>query len=90
MYNSSLKNNITKECAAYCMRGIVQFLNGDISKFNEYVEKAKDIYDAKEEEVNWTNCVIKSNGKRVRAKVNMITQEVRDYEGNIIREGIKK
>lgn len=36
---------MTKEVLQYCLRGIVQHLNGDIDRFNDYVEKATRIYE---------------------------------------------
>lgn len=89
MVNESLLNKgVTKECASYCMRSIIQLMNGNTKKFEEYVSKAIEINNEIEEKVNWTNCSYKVNGKRVKAKINMKTQEIRDLEGNILREGV--
>lgn len=63
-------------------------MNGNTKKFEEYVSKAIEINNEIEEKVNWTNCSYKVNGKRVKAKINMKTQEIRDLEGNILREGV--
>ena len=44
MNNESLLNKgVTKECASYCMRSIVQLLNGNTKKFEEYAGKALEI-----------------------------------------------
>lgn len=89
MVNNSLENKgVTKEAAQYCLRSIIQLMNGNTKKFEEYVSKAIEINNEIEEKVNWTNCSYKVNGKRVKAKINMKTQEIRDLEGNILREGV--
>lgn len=89
MVNNSLENKgVTKEAAEYCFRSIIQLMNGNTKKFEEYAAKAIDINNEIEEKVNWTNCTFKVNGKRVKAKINMKTQEIRDLEGNILREGV--
>jgi len=89
MVNNSLENKgVTKECASYYMRSIVQLLNGNTKKFEEYAAKAIDINNEIEEKVNWTNCNYKIGGKKVKAKVNMKTQEIRDLEGNVLRSGV--
>lgn len=41
-----------------------------------------------EDKINWTNCNFKVNGKKVPAKINMKTQEIRDLEGNVLRSGV--
>ena len=79
---------VHKEAAQYCFRSIIQLMNGNTKKFEEYVSKAIEINNEIEEKVNWTNCSYKVNGKRVKAKINMKTQEIRDLEGNILREGV--
>lgn len=89
MVNNTLeKQGVTKECASYCMRSIVQLLNGNNKKFEEYAVKAIEINKEVEEKNNWTNCTFKVNGKRVKAKINMKTQEIRDLEGNVLRSGV--
>ena len=89
MVNNSLENKgVTKEAAQYCFRSIIQLMNGNTKKFEEYVSKAIEINNEIEEKVNRTNCSYKVNGKRVKAKINMKTQEIRDLEGNILREGV--
>lgn len=89
MVNNSLENNgVTKEAAEYCFRSIIQLMNGNTKKFEEYAAKAIDINNEIEEKVNWTNCTFKVNGKKVKAKINMKTQEIRDLEGNVLRSGV--
>lgn len=89
MVNNSLENKgVTKECAKYCMQSIVRLLNGDIKKFEEYATKAIEINNEIEDKINWTNCNFKVNGKKVPAKINMKTQEIRDLEGNVLRSGV--
>ena len=88
MVNNSLENKgVTKEAAEYCFRSIIQLMNGNTKKFEEYAAKAIDINNEIEEKVNWTNCTFKVNGKKVKAKINMKTQEIRDLEGNVLRSG---
>lgn len=89
MVNNTLeKQGVTKECASYCMRSIVSLLDGNTKKFEEYAVKAIEINKEVEEKINWTNCTFKVNGKRVKAKINMKTQEIRDLEGNVLRSGV--
>ena len=89
MVNNSLDNKgVTKEAAEYCFRSIIQLMNGNTKKFEEYAAKAIDINNEIEEKVNWTNCTFKVNGKKVKAKINMKTQEIRDLEGNVLRSGV--
>ncbi len=86
MVNNSLENKgVTKEAAEYCFRSIIQLMNGNTKKFEEYAAKAIDINNEIEEKVNWTNCTFKVNGKKVKAKINMKTQQIRDLEGNVLR-----
>ncbi|SCK03372.1 Uncharacterised protein [uncultured Clostridium sp.] len=41
MVNKTLENQgVTKECAEYCARSIIQFMNGNTKKFEEYAAKA--------------------------------------------------
>ena len=90
MVNNSLENKgVTKEAAEYCFRSIIQLMNGNTKKFEEYAAKAIDINNEIEEKVNWTNCTFKVNGKKVKAKINMKTQEIRDLEGNVLRSGVQ-
>lgn len=63
-------------------------MNGNTNKFEEYVSKSIEINNEIEEKVNWTNCTYKVNGKKVKAKINMKTQEIRDLEGNVLRSGV--
>lgn len=89
MVNNTLeKQGVTKETASYCFRSIIQLMNGDTKKFEEYAAKAIEINNEVEEKVNWTNCTFKVNGKRVKAQINMKTQEIRDLNGNILRSGV--
>lgn len=89
MVNNTLENKgVTKETASYCFRSIIQLMNGDTKKFEEYASKALEINREIEEKVNWTNCTFKVNGKRVKAQINMKTQEIRDLNGNILRSGV--
>ena len=89
MVNNSLENKgVTKEAAEYCFRSIIQLMNGNTKKFEEYAAKAIDINNEIEEKVNWTNYTFKVNGKKVKAKINMKTQEIRDLEGNVLRSGV--
>lgn len=89
MVNNTLENKgVTKETASYCFRSIIQLMNGDTKKFEEYAAKAIEINNEVEEKVNWTNCTFKVNGKRVKAQINMKTQEIRDLNGNILRSGV--
>lgn len=80
----------TEEAIQYCMRGIVQYLNGDTKKFNEYVNKAIELNDniqiRNTEEVY--RCFYYLSGKKIKATINMQTGEVRDLQGNILREGV--
>lgn len=89
MVNNTLENKgVTKETVSYCFRSIIQLMNGDTKKFEEYAAKAIEINNEVEEKVNWTNCTFKVNGKRVKAQINMKTQEIRDLNGNILRSGV--
>lgn len=89
MVNNNLENKgVTKEAVSYCFRSIIQLMNGNTNKFEEYVIKAIEINNEIEEKINWTNCNFKVNGKKVPAKINMKTQEIRDLEGNVLRSGI--
>ena len=63
-------------------------MNGNTNEFEEYASKAIEINNEIEEKVNWTNCTYKVNGKKVKAKINMKTQEIRDLEGNVLRSGV--
>ncbi|MEN8075711.1 hypothetical protein ABFP60_02050 [Clostridioides difficile] len=86
MVNNTLENKgVTKETASYCFRSIIQLMNGDTKKFEEYASKAIEINNELEGKSNWTNCTFKVNGKRIKAKINMKTQEIRDLEGNVLR-----
>ena len=89
MVNNTLENKgVTKEAISYCFRSIIQLMNGNTNKFEEYVIKAIEINNEIEERINWTNCNFKVNGKKVPAKINMKTQEIRDLEGNVLRSGV--
>lgn len=89
MVNNTLENKgVTKEAVSYCFRSIIQLMNGNTNKFEEYVIKAIEINNEIEEKINWTNCNFKVNGKKVPAKINMKTQEIRDLEGNVLRSGV--
>lgn len=89
MVNNTLENKcVTKEAVSYCFRSIIKLMNGNTNKFEEYVIKAIEINNEIEEKINWTNCNFKVNGKKVPAKINMKTQEIRDLEGNVLRSGI--
>ena len=89
MVNNLLENKgVTKEAAEYCFRSIIQLMNGNIKKFEEYVSKAIEINNEIEEKINWTSCNFKVNGKKIKAKINMKTQEIRDLEGNVLRSGV--
>ena len=89
MVNNSLENKgVTKEAASYCFRSIISLLDGNTKKFEEYASKAIDINNEIEEKVNWTNCTFKVNGKKVKAKIKMKTQQIRDLEGNVLRSGV--
>lgn len=86
MNNESLLNKgVTKECASYCMRSIVQLLNGNTKKFEEYAGKAIEINKEVGDKQNWISCSYKQNGKKVKAKLNMITGEIVDLDGNILK-----
>lgn len=90
MVNKTLENQgVTKECAEYCARSIIQFMNGNTKKFEEYAAKAMVINKEIEDKASWTSCYYKMNGKRIKAKLNMLTQEIRDLEGNILKEGVR-
>ena len=44
MVNNTLeKQGVTKETASYCFRSIIQLMNGDTKKFEEYAAKAIEI-----------------------------------------------
>ena len=89
MVNNTLENKgVTKEAVSFCFRSIIQLMNGNTNKFEEYVIKAIEINNEIEERINWTNCNFKVNGKKVPAKINMKTQEIRDLEGNVLRSGV--
>lgn len=34
---------MTKEVLEYCIRGIIQYLDGDVEQFNKHVEKAMEL-----------------------------------------------
>ena len=88
MVNNTLENKgVTKETASYCFRSIIQLMNGNTKKFEEYAAKAIEMNNELEEEGNWTNCSYKVDGKKIKAKINMKTQEIRDLEGNVLRSG---
>lgn len=90
MVNNTLENQgVTKECAEYCARSIIQLMNGNTKKFEEYAAKAIEINKEIGDKLSWTSCYFKKDGKRMKAKLNMLTQEIRDLEGNILREGAK-
>ena len=89
MVSNLLENKgVTKEVAEYCFRSIIQLMNGNTNKFEEYSSKAIEINNEIEEKINWTSCNFKINGKKVPAKINMKTQEIRDLEGNVLRSGV--
>ena len=89
MVNNSLENKgVTKEVAEYCFRSIIQLMNGNTNKFEEYVSKAIEINNEIEDKINWTTCNFKVNGNKVPAEINMKTQEIRDLEGNVLRSGV--
>lgn len=89
MVNNLLENKgVTKEAAQYCFRSIIQLMNGNTKKFEEYASKAIEINNEIEERINWTSCNFKVNGKKIKAKINMKTQEIRDLEGNVLRSGV--
>ena len=88
MVNNLLENKgVTKEAASYCFRSIISLLDGNTKKFEEYASKAIEINNEIEEKINWPSCNFKVNGKKVKAKINMKTQEIRDLEGNVLRSG---
>ena len=89
MVNNLLENKgVTKEAASYCFRSIISLLDGNTKKFEEYASKAIEINNEIEEKINWTSCNFKVNGKKIKAKINMKTQEIRDLEGNVLRSGV--
>lgn len=89
MVNNLLENKgVTKEAASYCFRSIISLLDGNNKKFEEYASKAIEINNEIEEKINWTSCNFKVNGKKIKAKINMKTQEIRDLEGNVLRSGV--
>lgn len=90
MNNTLVNQGVTKECVEYCMKSIVRLLNGDTKKFEEYAAKALEIYNKDIEESNWTSCRYKVNGITKEAKVNMLTQEIRDLKGNVLRVGVER
>ena len=86
MVNNSLENKgVTKEAAQYCFRSIIQLMNGNTKKFEEYAGKALEINKEVEDKQNWTSCSYKQNGKKVKAKLNMLTGEIVDLEGNVLK-----
>ena len=90
MNNTLLNQGVTKECVEYCMKSIVRLLNGDTKKLEEYAAKALEINNKGIEESNWTSCRYKVNGITKEAKVNMLTQEIRDLKGNVLRVGVER
>ncbi|WP_143314253.1 hypothetical protein [Clostridium sp. HBUAS56017] len=87
MVQQPLKNkSISNEAAAYCLRGIIQYLNGDTKKFMDYVDKA-DKLNAKEN-YSVVRCKYLVKGTKVDANINLLTGEIKDLEGNILRQGI--
>ena len=88
MANKTLINQgVTKECAKYCMQSIIQYLNGDTKKFEEYANKALNINEDLDNKSIWLDCKFKINKKLIKAKINMTTKEIRDIKGNLLREG---
>ena len=86
MVNESLLNKgVTKEAAQYCFRSIIQLMNGNTKKFEEYAGKALEINKEVGDKQNWTSCFYKQNGKKVKAKLNMLTGEIVDLEGNVLK-----
>lgn len=90
MLANPVKNKImTDECLTYCTRGIIQLLNGNKEEFNMYVDKAIEINKQDESKNNIVNCKYKLDGKKIKSRMNMITGEIVDLEGNILKEGVK-
>lgn len=72
---------ISKQALTYCKRGIIQYLNGDIEEFKRLVGMAVE----GKEEPTWTSCLYKTNGKKVKAKIDFKTGVIIDPQGNILR-----
>lgn len=68
---------MTKETLQYCIRGIIQYLDGDIDKFKQYVNKAMKL------EKNLCKCGGKTIPCRYdRKRARLCTYCGRVWEGN--------
>lgn len=86
MVQQALKGKISEEALAYCMRGIIQYLNGDTEKFVDYVDKADKLNT--KENCSTIKCKYSIKGTKVDANIDLLTGEIKDLEGNILRQGI--
>ena len=82
MVNESLLNKgVTKECASYCMRSIVQLLNGNTKKFEEYAGKALENLKLPEDEE-------KRGNERVQELINeynkIVEEKLKDKEKDLM------
>lgn len=77
---------VTKEAAEYCFRSIIQLMNGDTNKFKKYQDKAINLNNKLS--TNVVDCKYIRKGKKIKAKLDMLTGEIRDLQGNIMREGV--
>ena len=75
--------SVTDEALKYCIRGIVQYLNGNVDKFRYFVDKAMTIHKA-------TLCTC--GNATIRCKYGGIQAELCTNCGRIWRNGsvIKK
>lgn len=75
---------ISSEALAYCERGIVRYLSGDINEFLKLTNKAMQI---NEEMPDLIPCRYKINGQWKRARICFQTGCIYDLSGNLLRRG---
>ena len=73
---------VSKQALTYCKSGIIQYLNGDTEEFKRLVGMA---VEGNKEEPTWTSCLYKTNGKKVKAKIDFKTGVIADLQGNVLR-----
>lgn len=73
---------VSKECAQYCKRGIVRYLNGDTKEFNRLVNMAIEF---NKQEPKLVECRYKVNGKWVDAKIDWGSGVIYGIDGQVLR-----
>ena len=64
-----------------CYRSILEYMAGNIDKSNKLAILAEE----KNKNELWNSCKITIDGKKIDAKINLLTKEVYDLNNNLLR-----